>query len=381
MEKIRDYYWKIKHLISKNNAARMLMTLGLVVLLPLEVYVAQQIFRLISKAQTPTVEISFTPSSQSLPPASTTKIMVDAKASNLAFIRISFTFDPGKVGLLQEVTLSDQFKNVITKTSMTQANSSGKVVLVAGVAPGDTVPTGVFEFASFSIGSSTTEANASTSLTFNVSDIQIVEKSEANLLIQATDGVITLNPAAEVTPSDTPTVTTVESTPTATISQEVTVTPTPTVEVIPESSPTETPTVTVAEGSTPTPSPVATQIPSSTPTPTPLPTPTFTPTPKPTSTPTPTVTPTTAPQASSPQSSGQASSGSPSSSGSSSPSSPPSSSGGGKRGDLNGDGKINIFDLSVLLSGFNKTLSRGDLNGDGRVTILDLSIILSSWNK
>ena len=375
MERLKNYYWKIKQVLSRNNAARMLVTLVLILLLPFEVKLAQQIIRLISEAQTPTVEISFIPSSQSLPPASNTKVMIDAKTNNLAFVRLSFTFDQGKVGLLQEITLSDQFKNVIAKTSMAQANSTGKVILVAGVSPGDPLPTGLIEFGSFSIGSSTTEANASTNLAFTVSDIQIVETSEVNLAIQATDSVVTLNPTIEVSPTNSPTqtpsVTTAEESPTPSVI--VTLTPTP--------SP-EPPTPTLAIGVSPTPSPTGSLVATSTPTPTVTSTPTPIPTATPTPTPIPTATPTTATQASTGQSSGQPSSGSSSSSpSSSSGSSSPQASSGGKRGDLNGDGKVNIFDLSVLLSGFNKTLSRGDLNGDGRVTILDLSILLSGWNK
>jgi len=52
-----------------------------------------------------------------------------------------------------------------------------------------------------------------------------------------------------------------------------------------------------------------------------------------------------------------------------------------KNGDLNGDGKINILDLSVVLSNFLKTAGSSDLNGDGKTNILDLSIVLSNWGK
>lgn len=52
-----------------------------------------------------------------------------------------------------------------------------------------------------------------------------------------------------------------------------------------------------------------------------------------------------------------------------------------KRGDLNGDGKINILDLSILLTRFLKSPGNSDLNGDGKTNILDLSIILSNWGK
>lgn len=53
-------------------------------------------------------------------------------------------------------------------------------------------------------------------------------------------------------------------------------------------------------------------------------------------------------------------------------------------GDLNGDGKVNITDLSVLLSHWGRpgvTVAQGDLNGDGKVNVVDLSILLSHWGK
>jgi chitodextrinase len=53
-------------------------------------------------------------------------------------------------------------------------------------------------------------------------------------------------------------------------------------------------------------------------------------------------------------------------------------------GDLNGDGVVNIIDLSILLSHWgatHATPSEGDLNGDGVVNIVDLSILLSHWSS
>ena len=47
-------------------------------------------------------------------------------------------------------------------------------------------------------------------------------------------------------------------------------------------------------------------------------------------------------------------------------------------GDLNGDHRINIYDLSILLSHFNKPGS-GDFNNNGKVDIFDLSVLLSHF--
>lgn len=48
--------------------------------------------------------------------------------------------------------------------------------------------------------------------------------------------------------------------------------------------------------------------------------------------------------------------------------------------DLNGDGKVNITDLSILLSVWGTADPRADLNKNGKVDIADLSILLSGWS-
>jgi hypothetical protein len=55
----------------------------------------------------------------------------------------------------------------------------------------------------------------------------------------------------------------------------------------------------------------------------------------------------------------------------------------GQKGDVNGDGKVDITDLSILLSNYNKTTTydKGDLDSNGIVNILDLSILLSNYGK
>lgn len=51
--------------------------------------------------------------------------------------------------------------------------------------------------------------------------------------------------------------------------------------------------------------------------------------------------------------------------------------------DLNGDGKVTIQDLALLLINFGKTgtASKGDINGDGKVTIQDLALLLVAFGK
>jgi hypothetical protein len=52
-----------------------------------------------------------------------------------------------------------------------------------------------------------------------------------------------------------------------------------------------------------------------------------------------------------------------------------------KVGDIDGDGAININDLSILLSNYNKVYAPADLNGDQIVNVFDLSVLLSNYGK
>jgi hypothetical protein len=50
-------------------------------------------------------------------------------------------------------------------------------------------------------------------------------------------------------------------------------------------------------------------------------------------------------------------------------------------GDVNSDNKVNITDLSILLTGFGRAGTSADFNGDGQININDLSILLSNYGK
>ena len=48
-------------------------------------------------------------------------------------------------------------------------------------------------------------------------------------------------------------------------------------------------------------------------------------------------------------------------------------------GDLNGDGVVNVFDLSLLLSSWGTATAKADVNKDGAVNVFDLSLMLTRW--
>lgn len=54
-----------------------------------------------------------------------------------------------------------------------------------------------------------------------------------------------------------------------------------------------------------------------------------------------------------------------------------------KSGDVNGDGKVDVVDLSILLShyGQNGAQAQGDCNSDGKIDVVDLSVLLSHYGQ
>jgi hypothetical protein len=62
-----------------------------------------------------------------------------------------------------------------------------------------------------------------------------------------------------------------------------------------------------------------------------------------------------------------------------SPAPSPSPTPGSKSADMTGDGHVNIFDLSYLLSKWGTNDTKADLNSSGNVDIFDLSNLLSQW--
>ena len=54
----------------------------------------------------------------------------------------------------------------------------------------------------------------------------------------------------------------------------------------------------------------------------------------------------------------------------------------GPSGDLNCNGRIDVFDLTLLLGNFGSTsFPTGDLNNNGRVDIFDLTILLGNFGR
>ncbi len=53
-------------------------------------------------------------------------------------------------------------------------------------------------------------------------------------------------------------------------------------------------------------------------------------------------------------------------------------------GDANGDGKVDINDLTIVLTNYGQsgmTWGQGDFNNDGKVDVNDLTVVLANYNQ
>jgi len=224
----------------------LIFTLILVVGVAAGVILAGRIIRDKPSADLTAVDVYTTPANANMPPNTTVRVYVDSKGQKLSFVRFTLTFDRAKIRLTTAPAYNAAFSDVIRTTTVADANSTGSLTFVLAVPPAATSPSGVLEIASFGMSAVSATANDSTTVNFNVSDMQIVEEAFGSLPINVSaTSRFTLNSAVS-TATPTPTVTTAAASPTATITPTRTPTPTPTSTVV------STPTATSAF--TPTPS-------------------------------------------------------------------------------------------------------------------------------
>src|SRR3989304_5126180 len=126
-------------------------------------------------------QILFEPAESVLPPDRDMKIMLNAGRFQIAFTRIVLKFNPSKLNLASEITPNPALSNIVEKTSMQQANSSGEAVFVVAASPTDSLPTGYFELASFKVKSVSQIANDNAAIDFLPNTMQVVESGSALL--------------------------------------------------------------------------------------------------------------------------------------------------------------------------------------------------------
>lgn len=187
------------------------------------------------------IEVSLSPEQASLPPNLPVSVTIDAKTNKLAFVRLVILFDNTKVQLATEATVNPVFGTLISKSSMEEANTQGKLTVAAAVTSGTTPPSGIIsDIVVFELSSLSETPNDQVQLSFDTNDMQFVESegvSEVAVIPNST--LYTLNPVATPTPTPTESPSPTPS-PTPTPTPTPTLPPTPTPTVAPTATPIDT---------------------------------------------------------------------------------------------------------------------------------------------
>ena len=212
---------KILNYCKEMKVSQIILVLVVLIAIPVAVFLTKKITKLTPSAALATVDLYIEPATSTLPPDGIFKVYLDPKSQKITFAKVVINFDKTKVQLSSELTTTALISNVIQKTTMSEANSSGQIVLVLAVPPAQTPPSAIFEIANFGIKKISTISNDQTAISFNSDSrgIQIVEETAANLSFNTRSSNLTLNPVANTpTPFATTTVTPTSVLPDLTIS-------------------------------------------------------------------------------------------------------------------------------------------------------------------
>ena len=152
------------------------------------------------------VNFHMTPSTFTLPPSQTMKLMLNAGINKIGFVSVNLTFDPTKVRLAGEITAGTSLGTVVEKTSMATANSTGRISLVLALATADRdfPPTGDFELASIPLAAFGTGSNLTTTFSVDPAGMEVWSYPEQqSLSFTHTGATITVNPV-NITATPTP---------------------------------------------------------------------------------------------------------------------------------------------------------------------------------
>ncbi len=225
LKDFKDEWGGLKAGFSNKSQKNFLALVLALVSLPVIVALARTTALFLGNAQVATVRMYFNPSTQTLPPNASSRLMLDSGSSRIGFVAATVDFNTTKAQLTGEVTTNSRLGRVIRVTDRATANSTGKVEIVLGLNPSQrsNAPSGVFEIASLPFTSVVTSQQ---SMVLNIRTPQVVDMSENNLNVNITAGNMTLNPPGSG--GNTPTPTRVSTpTPAATSSPRPTNTPTP----------------------------------------------------------------------------------------------------------------------------------------------------------
>lgn len=187
-------------------------------------FLIKQAQNLKAGAASGTAQLFFEQNSLSLSPTGNANLWVTVDKP-LGFVRAELSFDPSLIKLTQEIFLaSPQLNRIIKITSMSEANSTGKISIILGLDPASlsSAVSGSFKLATLNLTTKVNTQNATTSIQMIDNNLQLVDTGATVFTVTSTPVNLTLNPVASPSP-----------TPTSTVTPTPTATPSPTPKSIP----------------------------------------------------------------------------------------------------------------------------------------------------
>ena len=190
---------------------------GLVVLvlaLPVMVFVTLRRLGLWPKAAGGTIALSIVPAAASLPPDATLSLQANSGTGQVAFVQMQVNFTPSKVQMSAEATTNPVFETVVSKSTMAEANATGKFVVVlalcdpfkhtTGCKPMPPAPVGQFEIASLKFMAISTLPET-TLVSYDQTNVQIVDLTSSQMSPTVSDSILSLGGDLIVIATPTPT--------------------------------------------------------------------------------------------------------------------------------------------------------------------------------
>ncbi len=196
--RMQEVYRNFRLLLRKSEWLKIGMTLFILAALPTFVFVLQKTLSYKSKASSTPLTLYFSPDTTALSSETTVRVMVNTSGNLLTFSALEIRFNSDLIQLSSTITPTSLF-NAIGVTSQADANVTGKIDLVFGLAPDKLVnaPTGTFELANFKITPNAAVSNLDTYLSWLDTQIQIVDANGNAVAATAQPLKLTINPIAQ----------------------------------------------------------------------------------------------------------------------------------------------------------------------------------------
>jgi hypothetical protein len=206
MAKIK-YYKPIKERLKANLStlnsfyksapvvARLSALIIIILSIPASIYLFKKGIEPYPQAEVKIANIYYDSSSNHVPPEITMDVWIDTGGYDIPFWEVELVFEADKVELTSEVSVNTHLSKVISVTSKADANSTGRIKIIAAASPDDGSTNGYFAIASFTINAKTQEKNQLAAFAFDTRRMQAVAIDETTVYINDDPGYdIIVNP-------------------------------------------------------------------------------------------------------------------------------------------------------------------------------------------